>query len=50
MPPNKLRYRKYKSLDKVRFLKDVSNLTEKTNYPESISISFYIEIKNNSRK
>ena len=31
MPPNKLRYRKYKSFDKIRFLKDVSKLPEKTN-------------------
>ena len=34
MPPNKLRYRKYKSFDKIRFLKDISNLPEKTNYTE----------------
>ena len=31
MSPNKLRYRKYKSFDKIRFLKDVSKLPEKTN-------------------
>ena len=29
MPPNKLRYRKFKSFDKIRFFKDVSNLPEK---------------------
>ena len=34
MPPNKLCYRKYKSFDKIRFLKDISNLPERTNYPE----------------
>ena len=34
MPPNKLRYRKYKSFDKIGFLKDVSNLPEKTYYTE----------------
>ena len=34
MPPNKLHYRKYKSFDKMRFLKDVPNLPEKTNYTE----------------
>ena len=34
MPPNKLRYRKYKSFHKVRILKNVSNLPEKTNYTE----------------
>ena len=34
MPPNKLHYRKYKSFDKMRFLKDVPNLPEKTNYIE----------------
>ena len=32
MLSNKLLYRKYKSFDKIRFLKDVSNLIEKTNY------------------
>ena len=34
MPSNKLRCRKYKLFDKVRFLKDISNLPEKTNYTE----------------
>ena len=35
MPPNKLRCRKYKSFDKIEFLKDVSNLLKKkTNYRE----------------
>ena len=34
MPPNKLRYRKYNSFDKIRFLKNVSSLREKTNYTE----------------
>ena len=34
MPPNKLCYHKYKSFDKRRFLKDVSNLPERTNYTE----------------
>ena len=34
MPPNKCRYRKYKWFDKIRFLKDVSNLPEKANYTE----------------
>ena len=34
IPPNKLRYRKYKSFDKTEFLKDVSNLPEKINYTE----------------
>ena len=33
MPPNKLRYRKYKLSDKM-FLKDVSNLPGETNYTE----------------
>ena len=30
----KLRYRKYKSFSKIEFLKDDSNLPEKTNYAE----------------
>ena len=34
MPPNKLCYRYYKSFDKIGFLKDVSDLPEKTNYTE----------------
>ena len=34
MPPNKLCYRKYKSFYKIRTLKDVSDLPEKTNYTE----------------
>ena len=34
MLPKKLHYRKYKSFDKIRFLKNVSNLPEKTNYAE----------------
>ena len=34
MQPNKLSYRKYKSFDKIKFLKDASNLPEKTNYTE----------------
>ena len=29
MPPNKLRYRKYKLFDKTMFSKDISNLPEK---------------------
>ena len=29
MPPNKLRYCKYKLFDKIEFLRDVSNLPEK---------------------
>ena len=35
MQPNKLRYRKCKSFDKIRILKDISNLPEETNYTES---------------
>ena len=31
---NKLPYRKYKSFDKVGFLKNASNLLKKTNYTE----------------
>ena len=34
MQPNKLRYREYKSSGKIGFLKDISNLAEKTNYTE----------------
>ena len=34
MPPNDLRYRKYKSFDKIKFLKNVSNLPERTNYSQ----------------
>ena len=34
MLPNKLRYSKKKSFDEIEFSKDVSNLPEKTNYPE----------------
>ena len=34
MPPNKLRYCKCSSFDKIRFLKYVSNVPEKTNYTE----------------
>ena len=34
IPPNKFRYRKYKWFDKIRFLKDVSNLPEKANCTE----------------
>ena len=34
MPPNKLRCHKYKLFENIRFLTDVSNLPEKTNYTE----------------
>ena len=38
MPPNKLRYRKYKSFDKIRFLKNVSNLPTKNEDLHTLSV------------
>ena len=40
MPPNKLRYRKYKLFDKTMFSKDISNLPEKKQITHNGKISF----------
>ena len=44
MPPNKLRCQKYKSFDKIGFLKDVSNLPKKNELHRMIkSVSQSVE-------
>ena len=55
MSPHKLRYRKYKSFEKVWFLKDVSNLPEKKklyrmekSVSQSVEQIRSMEIKSNS--